>query len=605
MAAVITSDQTVAGRQLHNLRTIASIVNASTDVAEVFDRIVSAVCLHTSWRYSVIFAIDRTAGVAEVVTRNDPREEHRASLPSRWPLETSPTFEVVNKKHPVIIPDALELPHYVEDGKRRGYRTIVILPLNATDARGRELVFQVHAQGRIEVSEHEIDFLSTIVHLAAIAVDKAKSFQAERDSSARLERTIELNATLLQQVLEGASMSTIAAVVGSVLHHPLLIADLVDDAIHVSRSPDASIVSERQWTGLLKGKLSQAIRRTIHSTEPTDFRTRTRLDFTAEGVPISCSAFVEPLKVDQEIVGGIFIFPKNDALDDFDILVAQEAKFALSAQLIRGHVAFRQTVSDLSDLFERLIEGNWTDPHILLARASRLGVNLSERSRLIMWQSDVAPRRDLDSTLSTLRAFDRIVKQQFPSASLAMIGSQYLVRVPCDAQGVAKRTAERLVTSVSKVANWSTMGKTRYVEGPIVNEIKDYRTAYQTCNRLLALARMFNRDGLVTETDFGSLALLISAFDESAVQTFVSKTIGAIRAYDQERNTELLKTAECFIEQGCRYAATAEHMAIHISTLRYRLARLQDVFSIDLRDADARFALGLALRLDAIKNPLA
>ena len=46
---------------------------------------------------------------------------------------------------------------------------------------------------------------------------------------------------------------------------------------------------------------------------------------------------------------------------------------------------------------------------------------------------------------------------------------------------------------------------------------------WKTVFRLLGLARTFNRKGLVTDSDFGPFALLLSALDGNAVPGFVQQ----------------------------------------------------------------------------------
>ena len=134
----------------------------------------------------------------------------------------------------------------------------------------------------------------------------------------------------------------------------------------------------------------------------------------------------------------------------------------------------------------------------------------------------------------------------------------------------------------------------------MVQSAADYKPALENCFRLLGLARTFDRTGLITDSDFGPFALLLSALDGNAVPGFVHKTVGAIKAYDEKNGTALLETAARFIDCSCSYKPAAQALSIHVSTLRYRVGRLKELFSIDLDDAESRLALALAIRLQAI-----
>jgi hypothetical protein len=88
---------TQAGR-LRNIREIASLVNAGGDTGTIFERIVCAVCQHTSWNRSGIMVVDRGIGYSVLVTRFEPKAENEAELANRWALSTSPSLKVAETK---------------------------------------------------------------------------------------------------------------------------------------------------------------------------------------------------------------------------------------------------------------------------------------------------------------------------------------------------------------------------------------------------------------------------------------------------------------------------------------------------------------------------
>ena len=199
---------------------------------------------------------------------------------------------------------------------------------------------------------------------------------------------------------------------------------------------------------------------------------------------------------------------------------------------------------------------------------------------------------------TTIRTFDRLIKRYFRKAVVGMIAERLLVRIPCDKALVSRKTLERFVAALP--ADPDVRGAWLVVQGPVVESAPDYKPALENCFRLLGLARTFNRRGLITDSDFGPFALLLSALDGNAVPGFVHKTVGAIKAYDEKNGTALLETAARFIDCSCRYKPAAQALSIHVSTLRYRVGRLKELFAIDLDDAESRLALALAIRLQAI-----
>jgi purine catabolism regulator len=538
--------------------------------------------------------------LSELVTRYAPPHDASAMVPTRWSLDTSPSRLVVERREPIIIPDAktsTEFPGYRADALARDYHTAVILPLNATNSDGHELVLSVSSHDHVEVDQEELDFLVTISHLAAMAVNKAKLVQIERAHSARLQAVLDLSGTLFSRVLSGAATETLAAIIENVVVHPLIFLDLTSDKIHASRSPDTALMTDREWGEHVRGPLAQLVHQLIARAAPSEFRELYRLDL---GVPSHAprAVHVEPMRIDGETVGGIIIFPRFGRLDGFDLMVAQKTVHALSAQLIRNHVALREASWQVSELLERVLEGAWTDKPALRARAASLGWDLGERAQLLV----IATTDEADlatGQAATIRALDRLIGRHFRKAVVGMIADRLLLRIPCD-KPVSRKALERFAAALAAGSDPPVRGAWLVAQGPMVEGASDYRPALENCFRLLGLALTFNRHGLITDSDFGPFALLMSALDRDAVPGFVHKTVGAIRAYDEKNRTALLETASCFIDCSCRYKPAAQALSIHVSTLRYRIARLKELFAIDLDDAENRLALAFAIRLQAI-----
>jgi DNA-binding PucR family transcriptional regulator len=108
---------------------------------------------------------------------------------------------------------------------------------------------------------------------------------------------------------------------------------------------------------------------------------------------------------------------------------------------------------------------------------------------------------------------------------------------------------------------------------------------------------------LVRFEDLGVLRLMAGA-DPRAAERFATDWLGGLAAHDETRNGELLNTLAAFLDSGASYAACAETLGIHVSTLRYRLKRVADITGHDLTDSEVRFNLQLALRANGSLHAL-
>ena len=68
-----------------------------------------------------------------------------------------------------------------------------------------------------------------------------------------------------------------------------------------------------------------------------------------------------------------------------------------------------------------------------------------------------------------------------------------------------------------------------------------------------------------------------------------------LRQYDLEHHGDLVRTLAAYLRHGGNSTQAANALYLHRNSLRYRLARIQVLLSLDPDDPDARLALQIAL----------
>jgi purine catabolism regulator len=590
-------------RNFSNLAEIARLINSSNDLPAVLNRIVSAVCQHSSWASCGIMGVNRQAGLSELVVRFDPRLDPATNHPTSWKLDQSATMRVIETNKLVIIPDAQicdEFLAYRDDARLRGYHTVVVLPLGTTDMLGREMTIAMHSREIVGVTDAELAFLSMVTQLASIAVEKAKRGQAERERTLSLRRAIEISTELMDTVLAEPSTGAIIGMVAAVVPYPLIIADLWTGTINVRRSPASKFLSESEWKRVAVG-LGPTITDMVRRAGATGQRAGHVLSVGIPGVP-ELRPVIEPLHVNGEIAGGLIIFPPPE-VDDFDDVLVHAARLALNVQLMRDYVRFRSEADSVAEVFKALFAGSIQQRAELLARATRLGVSLVRPSRLVKIGFPAQNAEAAESRIAGLQlTLARRAAELLPGAAVIR-DDDIIIFAPAPAEkGDGTARWQKILCQIMIFVEDKVGLRPIVAVSSLCGQLTEYREARLECDRVLALARMFGKTGPASQADFGPHALLLSTIDHASARTFVRTALGAIEDYDHKHRTELLPTIGEFLRGGCRYQACADRLGIHVSTLRYRLGRLHDLFGIKLEERDSMFGLALALRLRELEK---
>jgi DNA-binding PucR family transcriptional regulator len=75
----------------------------------------------------------------------------------------------------------------------------------------------------------------------------------------------------------------------------------------------------------------------------------------------------------------------------------------------------------------------------------------------------------------------------------------------------------------------------------------------------------------------------------------VDEWLGPLLVHDEGRRQKLLPTLAAYLDAGAAQQATADALGVHVSTLKYRLGRIEAVAGRALSRPDIRFQLQVAL----------
>lgn len=123
-----------------------------------------------------------------------------------------------------------------------------------------------------------------------------------------------------------------------------------------------------------------------------------------------------------------------------------------------------------------------------------------------------------------------------------------------------------------------------------------------------AVRSLRRASGLLDEVDHGvvdgapivrcddhELPLILGAAPE-LVEGLIERRLAPLQVLPEARREQVLETLSAWLAEPHRPQAIADRLGVHVGTIRYRLARLRELFGDALDDPDARFELQLAVR---------
>ncbi|MEU6488553.1 PucR family transcriptional regulator ligand-binding domain-containing protein [Streptomyces sp. NPDC046887] len=103
---------------------------------------------------------------------------------------------------------------------------------------------------------------------------------------------------------------------------------------------------------------------------------------------------------------------------------------------------------------------------------------------------------------------------------------------------------------------------------------------------------------LVTARALDSHLLLLAGVPADIRASYRRRLLGPLHDYDAEHGTDLVRTLTVFLDHNGAWRTTAAALHIHVSTLHYRVGRIQHLTTRDLTTARDRVDLYLACAID-------
>jgi sugar diacid utilization regulator len=127
--------------------------------------------------------------------------------------------------------------------------------------------------------------------------------------------------------------------------------------------------------------------------------------------------------------------------------------------------------------------------------------------------------------------------------------------------------------------------------------LSDYGKAYAAGRRGLDLVGLLGRSGeIVSFRHMGVQEILLQADEPAALLEFIARYVEPLVRYDAEHSSDLRHSLETFYDAGFNLQEAARRLDVHVSTLRYRLTRIEDLLGVDPKAGDSRLNIEVAVK---------
>ena len=282
-------------------------------------------------------------------------------------------------------------------------------------------------------------------------------------------------------------------------------------------------------------------------------------------------------------------------LNQYQSKVVEHAIPAFAVELLKIVAADEVEWRLRGELLSEIIDAGDTVGDALRERCARLEINLEREFRVVV----IASRDGLEGSpaQSLLPLVTRVAYRTWSGAvgnrPLTACRDGVVIIALDDLDGtIARRLLDSLEADLGRLG-------IRWVSG-ISERSSTTSAAMRNAAACLALARHSLSDlRIVWMEDLGPLRFMLDAPDLSQCRATVMAQLGALIRHDDVEATKglLLPTLRAYLEAGGHQGSTAAALFVHVSTVKYRLQKINAILDRSISQSDCRFELRLAIRM--------
>ncbi|MDY0405320.1 helix-turn-helix domain-containing protein [Virgibacillus sp. 179-BFC.A HS] len=303
------------------------------------------------------------------------------------------------------------------------------------------------------------------------------------------------------------------------------------------------------------------------------------------------------VRENNEILGFIWAHTNDKTLEEKELQLLKIAAKHVKKQLLQSRLRKRKNEDSYNNFFWQLLLGELSDEKKITRLARQFGIQLDGYLAIIVVEFANEHMAKIEKyayyLAETLKQLEIVCKLFDQGQFILLVKSNQKEKM----QELSRQFIRSFTEKISKqldIQNVNASAGSIY-RSPI--HIKDsYKQALKVLDIKESLPKKL--DKIFFYQELGVYQFIGELCEIRQRGFYQNEYIEKLRAYDKERQTELLPTLKKFLECDSNVSLAAKMMYIHTNTMNYRLKRIAEVSGMNLKNMNLKVTAYLDLLID-------
>lgn len=271
--------------------------------------------------------------------------------------------------------------------------------------------------------------------------------------------------------------------------------------------------------------------------------------------------------------------------------------FTLTREILHSESIFNEQVRR-KDFFSRLFRGERTNKDAILSQGQEYG--LLPACEYVVLYIYVDASVSIDKSI-----FHNALNEVGNAFHVKLIGEPldgYVIilqdhRMNDVFQSAPERARKAACMLLGKIAKYDQKKAISIGIGTRQSDVQGIPRSFQEAKEAVYLGCRVTSGGGGAIHEYSTLEpeALLQHLPESELNHYFTATVEKLIRYDEENGTELLRTLEIYLYCGGKLGDAARILFVHRNTVKFRIARIEDLLEISLDDGNVSFRLQLGM----------
>ena len=418
----------------------------------------------------------------------------------------------------------------------------------------------------------------------------------KRESS-QLKRYKSIHDAFSKCSLSGGDLQEITRLASEMIQNPILMLDSQFNLLAYHDHEKNPYPLKTHFQLNLREKPFDA---SFNDSIPTDakmFSLNLKREVKTNGHTITCR--IKPIVYANDIYGYVVVWETMKKLKRLDYITIESAAVSAALERIKTQQLEETKHRQRKDFFDDLLEGKILSNNALKNLAPGHGLNPEKPHIVMAVKTNDMTDQEASKILKTLQ----IANNDNPRYPFQIIHRHdhflLFIQVTDHTDHTLPSAAFKtfLATLINKV---DAIIPNRHKSGVsnITNDFINIRKAAMLALDVINLSHFDERKlPIAYFHDLISYHLIDTSVENNTMLAFFEETLGPLHAYDQENNSDLLRTLQVYFEAGENISLAAKRIFIHRNSFNYRLDKIKEILKTDLQDSEENFSYQLAIKI--------